>query len=402
MKFTYKALHDGTPQTGEIEANTEREVVEYLRNNDFFPLHIKKRSTFTINPFAGFSSHASADDILTYFRQMGIMLNAGLTITGAHDILIEQTQKAGMRLMLEKVNSLIRGGQTYSSSLEQFPSLFPQLYISLIKAGEISGKLNTILVRMADDMETQRAFKAKFKSAMTYPALILVGVVGVIFVLVTFVVPQLLGLYTELNIELPFATQILINASNFSAQWWPLMLAGTGLVAYTLRRFFHTDKGQMVYYSTLMSIPIIGPLAKVGGLVTATRTLALLLSSSVMVLESIEIVQQATTNIIFQHSFKNLYTNIQKGLTISQGLEKEQIFPPVLVQMTSVGEKTGKLDEILAKISDYFESEANMAMRTLTTAIEPIILVVMGGIVLFIVTAVLSPIYNLTSQIGNQ
>lgn len=401
MKYVYRALYQKQEVTGHLEAMSEKEVVEYLRNNKYFPLDIKRTSEGRIVFLSSLLERVTNDDIIAYFRQVGIMLNAGMTITGAHDILVEQINKQSLRDLIMQISTSIKSGKSYSSALAQTPGMFPKLVVSLVTAGEVSGKLNEILLKLSDDLEKQRDFKSRFKSAMTYPVIVMVGVVAVVFILITFVVPQLLGLYTELNIELPVTTQILMSMSTFSAKWWPLILVGVGGGVYALRKRMATESGQWWYYTTIMNIPIVGPLVKVAGLVIATRTLSLLLTAGVLVLDSINIVVDATANVIFQKAFRNVYLSIQKGLTISQGFEKEGVFPPVLVQMAAVGERTGKLDEILLKISEYFESETNNAMKALTTAIEPMILVVMGGVVLFIVMAVLSPIYNLTSQIGN-
>ncbi len=401
MKYVYRALYQKQEVTGHLEAMSEKEVIEYLRNNKYFPLEIKRASENKIVFLSSLFERVTDDDIISYFRQVGIMLNAGMTITGAHDILVEQVDKQALRDLVMQISTSIKSGKSYSAALAQTPGRFPKLVVSLVTAGEVSGKLNDILLKLSDDLEKQRDFKSRFKSAMAYPVIVMVGVIAVVFILITFVVPQLLGLYTELNIELPVTTQILMSISAFSAKWWPLILLAVGGGGYAARKRMNTESGQWWYYTTIMNIPIVGPLVKVAGLVTATRTLSLLLGAGVLVLDSINIVVDATANVIFQKAFRNVYTSIQKGLTISQGFEKEGVFPPVLIQMAAVGERTGKLDEILLKISEYFESETNNAMKALTTAIEPMILVVMGGVVLFIVMAVLSPIYNLTSQIGN-
>jgi type II secretory pathway component PulF len=229
-----------------------------------------------------------------------------------------------------------------------------------------------------------------------------VGVIGVIFVLITFVVPQLLGLYKDLNIQLPLTTRMLVAASDFMSVWWPAIIIIMVAAVLVVRKYLSTDKGRFWRYTMLMSLPILGNVMKMSSLVTITRTLSLLISSGVLVLESIGIVKDATDNIVFQQALDRVYYSIQKGLTISFSLEKESVFPPILVQMTAVGERTGKIDEILRKMSEYFESESNIAIKSMMTAIEPLILVVLGGIVLFIVMAVITPIYSLTGSIGSQ
>ncbi|MEI6327261.1 MAG: type II secretion system F family protein [Candidatus Roizmanbacteria bacterium] len=402
MKFTYKALLNNEIKKGKVEAYSEKEVTEFLRNSGFFPIEIKQAGDFSSQIAPGLFNRLTESDIIHFTREMSIMLNAGMTISSSMDILMQQTNKPAMKDLLNEIDVKIRSGSSFSAVLNQYPRYFPRIYVSLIKAGEASGKLTDILLKLADDMEKQREFVSKVKGALTYPALIIVGVIGVVFVLITFVVPQLLGLYKDLNIELPLTTRLLVTASDFMSAWWPFILLGIGVAIFFARKYLNTEKGRYWRYATLMSLPILGNVMKMSSLVTITRTLSLLISSGVLVLESIGIVKDATDNIVYQHALDRVYYSIQKGLTISFSLEKESAFPPILVQMTAVGERTGKIDEILHKMSDYFESESNIAIKSMMTAVEPLILVVLGGIVLFIVMAVITPIYSLTGSIGSQ
>ncbi len=402
MKFTYKALLNNEIKKGTVEAYSEKEVTEFLRNSGFFPIEIVRSGDFSSRIAPGIFNALNESDIIHFTREMSIMLNAGMTISSSMDILMQQTNKPAMRDLLNEIDVKIRSGSSFSAVLAQYPRYFPRIYVSLIKAGEASGKLMEILLKLADDMEKQREFVSRVRGALTYPALIIVGVIGVIFVLVTFVVPQLLGLYKDLNIQLPFTTQLLVTASDIMSVWWPVIIVGVIIATVAARRYLNTEKGRFWRYTTLMSLPIVGNVVKMSSLVSITRTLSLLISSGVLVLESIGIVKDATDNIVYQRALDRVYYSIQKGLTISFSLEKESSFPPILVQMTAVGERTGKIDEILRKMSDYFEAESNVAIKSMMTAIEPLILVVLGGIVLFIVMAVITPIYSLTGSIGAQ
>lgn len=402
MKFTYKALLNNEIKKGKIEAYSEKEVTEFLRNSGFFPIEIKRSGDFSSQVAPGLFNSLTESDVIHFTREMSIMLNAGMTISSSMDILKQQTNKPAMKDLLNEIDVKIRSGSSFSAVLAQYPKYFPRIYVSLIKAGEASGKLTEILLKLADDMEKQREFISKVKGALTYPALIIVGVIGVIFVLITFVVPQLLGLYKDLNIQLPLTTRLLVSASDFMSAWWPVIIIVTVIVVVAVRKYLNTDKGRFWRYTMLMSLPILGNVMKMSSLVTITRTLSLLISSGVLVLESIGIVKDATDNIVYQKALDRVYYSIQKGLTISFSLEKESAFPPILVQMAAVGERTGKIDEILRKMSEYFESESNIAIKSMMTAIEPLILVVLGGIVLFIVMAVITPIYSLTGSIGSQ
>ena len=402
MLYSYKAISNNQFIYGKVEANSVKEVTEYLRSNNYFPVSINELKPQATEAFTQFFDRITITDVVNFTRQFALMINAGLTISSSFDILIKQSVKPSMRKLYTAVNTDIKSGDNLSKSFSKHPEHFSKLYVSLVKAGEASGKLNDIMLRLADDMEKQQEYIAKIKGTMTYPIIIIVGVIGVVIVLLTTVIPQLTGMYTDLGIELPIQTQIMIKMSEIMQVIWPLLIAGVVGAYFGIKKFFVSEDHRFLLYKFLMKLPLFGDLIKISSLVTSTRTLALLISSGVLVLESTNIIINATNNVVFQRSLRNVYKNIQDGSTISQAFQKEETFPPLLIQMTAVGERTGKLDEILMKVSHYFEVQSDMAVKTVSTLIEPMTLVILGGIVFLIVMSVLSPIYTLTSQVGAQ
>ena len=402
MLYSYKAISNNQFIYGKVEANSVKEVTEYLRSNNYFPVSINELMPQATEALTQFFDRITITDVVNFTRQFALMINAGLTISSSFDILIKQSVKPSMRKLYTAVNTDIKSGDNLSKSFSKHPEHFSKLYVSLVKAGEASGKLNDIMLRLADDMEKQQEYIAKIKGTMTYPIIIIVGVIGVVIVLLTTVIPQLTGMYTDLGIELPIQTQIMIKMSEIMQVIWPLLIAGVVGAYFGIKKFFVSEDHRFLLYKFLMKLPLFGDLIKISSLVTSTRTLALLISSGVLVLESINIIINATNNVVFQRSLRNVYKNIQDGSTISQAFQKEETFPPLLIQMTAVGERTGKLDEILMKVSHYFEVQSDMAVKTVSTLIEPMTLVILGGIVFLIVMSVLSPIYTLTSQVGAQ
>ncbi len=401
MIFKYSALAKEQVIKGKISASTEREVVEFLRNNSLYPVTIEKETEFQFNYLSRFFDKVSFSDIIDFTRQFALMLNAGLTLSSSFDIIIQQTKKKSMYQLITNLSDDIRSGENLSKSIAKYSNVFPRIYIALVKAGEASGKLNEILLRLADDLDKQREFNAKIKGTLTYPAIIIVGIVGVVFVLLTVVVPQLTALYKDLKIELPMATQIVITLSDIAVNYWYLIFVGIGGLVFGYRKFMENPGRRYAVFVTLMKIPVLGDIIRISSLVDSTRTLSILIGSGVLVLEGLNIVENTSNNIVFQRAFENVYKSVQGGMTISQAFEKESQFPPILVQMTAVGERTGKLDEMLSKISKYFEVQSDLTVKAATTLIEPMTLVVLGGIVFFIVVAVITPIYNLTTQLGN-
>jgi type II secretory pathway component PulF len=233
---------------------------------------------------------------------------------------------------------------------------------------------------------------------MIYPAILVVGMISVMFITVTFVIPKLLDLYKDFNIDLPFTTKILMFISSFSAKFWPIILLAVFGGVTMINRFLKTKQGKYVFDTNLLKIPIINNVVKISTLVDSTRTLSILIGAGVSIMEGLGIVIETTDNVIFQNAFENVHKKVEKGVSLGAAMQQEEVFPPILVQMTLVGEQTGKLDETLGRISHYFEMESEMAVKTLTTLIEPSILVVLGLGVGVLVTSVITPIYQLTSS----
>jgi type IV pilus assembly protein PilC len=399
MKYTYRAQSNGQYITGKVEAQSEKEVVEYLRGMGAVPVGIQVDNSLWTQYLSKLFDRVSGDDIINFTRELAIMLNAGLTITGSLDILNQQTEKNSLKVLYTNLLTGIKSGDNFSKAVSQQPH-FSRLYVALIKAGEASGKLNDVMSKMADDLEKQRNFMSKVKGTMVYPIIIIVGVIGVIVIMLMFVVPQLGGLYKDMGVELPMSTKIMIGSSDFLMRFWPVILVACIATVVVVRKFFAIERNKFALHSTLIKLPKVGDIIIKATLVSATRTLSLLIQSGVLMLESLSIVTNTTDNVVFQKAMKNIYRSVQNGITLSDSFQKEQIFPPILIQMIAVGERTGKLDEVIHKISDYFELQTDAAIKTATTLIEPLTLVLLGGVVFIIVMSVLTPIYTLTSSIG--
>lgn len=399
MKYTYRALSSGQYLTGKVEAQSEKEVVEYLRGLNSVPVSIATDNSIGTQYISKLFDRVSSDDIINFTRELAIMLNAGLTITGSLDILNQQTEKNSLRTLYTNLLTSIKSGDNFSKAISQ-QQHFSRLYVALIKAGEASGKLNDVMSKMADDLEKQRNFISKVKGTMVYPVIIIVGVIGVIVIMLMFVVPQLGGLYKDMGVELPASTKIMISSSEFLVNYWIFLVIAVAAAMVAIKKFFAIERNKYALHRFIIKMPKVGDIVIKATLVSATRTLSLLIQSGVLMLESLSIVTNTTENVVFQQAMKNIYRSVQNGVTLSDSFQKEQLFPPILIQMIAVGERTGKLDEVIHKISDYFELQTDSAIKTATTLIEPLTLVLLGGVVFVIVMSVLTPIYTLTSSIG--
>lgn len=398
MLFHYKALKNGKTISKTIEATNQDALLQYLKNNGYFPINIHESGAASGSIIEGFFNRVTFTDIVNLTRQLAIMLNAGLTLVDSFDILKKQITKSPLLSIIEDIDKEIRAGNSFSSSLKKYPQHFPHLYIALVKSGEASGKLNDILLKLSDNMEKTREFQGKIKGALIYPVVVISAMFVVMFIMITFVVPKLLDLYKDFAIDLPITTKILIAVSGFFSHFWPFIIVGTFLGLAGARSFLQTKQGKFLFDSNIIRMPVIGEIIKISALVDSTRTLSILIQSGVSILEGLNIIIDVTGNVIYQNAFKNVYKKVEKGSSIGEAMSREHIFPPILIQMTIVGEQTGHLDETLMRISRYFEMESELAVKAMTSLIEPAILVVLGVGVAFLVMSVITPIYNLTSS----
>jgi len=398
MRFYYKAIHNGKVIKGKIEAEKEEDVKIYLKNKGLFLIEIKKEGGSHISFLNSIFDRVNFSDIVNFTRQVAMMLNAGLTLIEALDILKKQTTKQSFKKIITDLAEEIRAGNPFSLALKKYSSYFSHLYIALVRSGEASGKLAEILLKLADNLEKEREFKGKVKGALIYPVIIIVAMIMVIFIMITFVLPRLLNLYKDFNIELPATTKLLIFVSSFMTKFWPFVIGGVFIIITLTRNYLKTKEGKFFYDSTLLKLPVLSNVIKTSALVDVTRTLSILIGAGVSILEALEIVKDTSENLVYQKAFTNIYKKVEKGMSLGTAMEEEEIFPPILVQMTQVGEQTGHLDDTLGRISRYFEMESELAVKTVTTLIEPAILVFLGVGVGFLVMSVITPIYNLTSS----
>lgn len=398
MKFSFKALKNDIIVQKTIEASSESEVLRYLKKNAYIPISIKQNKPL-LPQFDAVFNKVNFTDIVEFTRQLAIMLNAGLTLVDCFAIIEKQMTKEGMINMIHSIQKEILSGNTLSQALQKYPQHFPNLYVALVKSGEASGKMSDILLRLADNLDKQREFQGKIKGALTYPVVVVIGMLSIMFLMVTFVIPKLLNLYKDFNIDLPLTTKILIVVSSFLAQFWPFVIVGVFLAFGAITRYIKTPLGKLQFDSLLLKLPIFGKIISISSLVDATRTLSVLIGSGVSILETLGIIVETTGNAVYRNAFVNIVKEVERGVSLGNAFNNENIFPPILIQMVTVGEQTGNLDDTMMRISHYFDLESEISIKTVTTLIEPLILVFLGIGVGFLVISVITPIYNLTTSI---
>lgn len=394
--FKYRAKNNFAEiVNGKVEAQEQHQAYNILRERGLFVISVTESSEGA-GMEVPFLNGIKQDDIVGFTRQLSTMITAGLSLLDALAIL-ERQSKTAMKKLLNELMRDIEGGNSFAQSLEKHKE-FGRVYYNLVKAGEAAGVLSEILQRLADNLEKQKEFRGKVKGALIYPVIVIVGMIIVATVMMIFVVPQLSEMYKDFGADLPFMTQILISFSQLMSQYWYLFLGlvvggGAGLVSWK-----RTPNGARTIDGFFLKIPIFGKLQQKIILTEFARTLSLLLGAGISLLEALAIVAEAMENVVYRESIREAYSNVEKGSSLALAVERYDSFPPILAQMISVGEETGQLDEVLLKLSRYFESESEQAVKGLTTALEPIIMIVLGLGVGFLVIAIVMPIYSLTSQ----
>jgi type II secretory pathway component PulF len=398
VRFTAKDA-GGKTVKGVVEAGTLKAAAAAVREQKMTPMSLAEiKPGFSLAAISNALGRISSSDVTNFTRQLATMITAGLPLTDALNLLKIQSP-APLAKVVGAVLTDVQGGVALSGSLAKHPKVFSKVYVALVKAGESAGLMEKILNRLADTAEKNREFRAKITGAMIYPIIILIGMAGVMVLMVVLVIPKMTELYKDFGSELPFATKALMWISDVSIHyWWAIIMLVIGMV-FLVRYLIATESGRRGFDLGIFRVPVMGPLVKQTILTEFTRTMALLLSAGVSVVEALKIVSDSIGNVIVEKDVRRIANQVEKGFPVSISFTESEFFPPILGQMVAVGEETGKMDEVLQKISGYFESEAEQRVKGLTTAIEPIILMIMAVGVGFLMYAIIMPIYDITNKV---
>ena len=397
--YSYKARDThGKMATGTVEAPSKEGATRLLHEKQLFVVSLNETRGREQSAISIKLKRVGFGEIVNFTRQLATMVVAGLSLPEALSILRAQTKNDVFVNVLTEIEHQIVSGGNLGDALAKYPQYFTPIYIALVRAGESSGQLDQVLSRLADSMESQRDFRSKVSGAMIYPVIIVIGMSIVVMIMMTVVIPKLTELYKDFGVDLPFATQLLINISTFFVHWWWLMIALAVGGFYGFTKWRVTKVGEFVVDTIILNIPLFGELQKKIILVEFTRTLSMLITSGIRLLDALTILKDALNNVLFRNAIIEITKKVERGFPLGDTFAQYPVFPPIVSQMMKVGEETGKLDDTLLKLSKYFASESENLVKGLTTAIEPIIMVFLGVGVGFIVISVITPIYNLTSQ----
>lgn len=400
MRLRYKAItKDNKIIRGLVDANEINEAASYLRSKNLVPITITQESQNNFLKSLPFFGKIKKSDLIIFTRQLSSMLSSGLTLIRSLEILKEQFTNEVMLEATSNIITDIEEGKTFSSAISKFPDVFSPIYVSIIKSAESSGLLDKALLRLADNLEKQEKLKGTIKSALTYPAIVVTLMVIVVFIMMTFVIPQLASLYKGLSVELPLPTKIIISVSGFFVVFWPLIIGLVVLSIFLYRRWYKTEAGRLIIDNLKLKLPVFGNLIRKVILTELARTLGVLVGSGGLVVDSLIQTSDTLGNVHYKNAVVDVAKKVENGVTIGDAMSSYALFPPLIVQLVKIGEQTGKLDETLLKASEYFEGETDQLVKTLTTALEPLIMVTLGVGVAFLMISVVTPIYSLISSI---
>jgi type IV pilus assembly protein PilC len=400
--FTWEGkTRQGTVQKGELAAASKEEVLTLLRKQNILPIAVNAKPR-QINFNMQFGQPKVTDkDVVILTRQLATMIDAGLPLVQCLDILGSQTENKTLSAAVVQVRSDVESGSTFADALKKHPKIFDSLYVNMVAAGEAGGILDTILQRLATYMEKFAKIKRQIKSAMIYPSVILFVAISVVALLLVIVVPMLANMFAESGQALPLPTQIVIAVSNFLQGWGGLgLLVGIIGAFVGLKQFRKTEKGLRITDAIALKVPVAGSLIQRVSVAKFTRTLGTLMSSGVPILEGLLIVSRTAGNKVVEDAILTTRTSVSEGKTLAEPLAKAKVFPAMVVQMISVGEATGALDNMLNKIADFYDDEVDSAVSALTSMLEPMLMIFLGTTVGFVIVAMYMPIFQMGSLGG--
>lgn len=395
-KFLYKARdRAGKLVESFIEAPSQDDVLKIIDNEGLIPISVKVATKFTLEDIFRSFNRISKTELILFTTQLATMLKAGLSITRALRAIMQQVKNKKFRQAIQNIIGSIEKGRTFYNSLSQYPEFFDKIYVATVEIGEVSGNLSEILLKISESIEKDESVRQKIKNATLYPKLVLGAIFTAVIILLTFVIPRFAAIYKGFRTELPLPTKILIGIATFTVNNWLYLV----LVFFCFLAFFlylkHTSSGRKIYDPFILKMPIIGELALKIIMVRFARFFSLLFSSGVVITNILDLIENTIDNVVFREKIKNIKSDILAGVSLGEAVGNAGFFTSLVQEMVSVGEETGALDEMLQKVSDFYENELDYTIKNLTTLIEPIMLVVIFGMVLFLALSVFLPMWDM-------
>jgi type IV pilus assembly protein PilC len=399
--FVWEAKNrQGTVRRGEFDGANEAAVIAQLRAQQLIGIKIKpKRLSIDLGSFS-IGRKVNIKELVVFTRQFATMIDAGLPLVQCLDIIASQQVNQHFKKILLQVKEDVESGSTFADALRKQKDVFDDLYVNLVAAGEVGGILDTILGRLAAYMEKMEKLRRQIKGAMVYPSAVLVVAIGVVAAMLIWVIPVFQKMFEDFGGALPGPTQAVISISNFLRGNLLYIVAGLVLLVYAFKRFYKTAQGERLVDDLLLRMPLFGTLIQKVAIARFSRTLGTMLTSGVPILDSLDVVAKTSGNKTVELEVYKARESISSGKTIAEPLSASRVFPPMVVQMVAVGESTGAMDAMLAKVADFYESEVDAAVAALTSLLEPLLMVFLGGTVGGLLVAMYLPIFKIAETVG--
>jgi type II secretory pathway component PulF len=392
-QFTYKAKSDqGQIRDGIIQAENKLVVIKKLRQESLFPMSIEE--TIPVAVKKKFKK-VNSRDFSAFTRQLSNLIHAGFPLTKALSTLSQQEQNPGFKKLIEDLLEKIQKGSTFSAALSVYPDIFSSFYINMVKIGEAGGKVDDALERLADFKEREDELLAQIKAALIYPVFIVsVGIIT-IFVVMTFFIPRFAAMFSDLGQALPLPTQIIMQISGFMNKFWWCFIAAVGVVVVLARSYYKAEKNRLFVDGVMLRLPLVKAIINKVEIARFSYALGILLKHGLPVLEALKVVGSSVDNRVFRKKIVSFQEEIRQGQSLSKCLKADKLFPPILVNMVTVGEESGELNEMLLKIAGTFEKDVNRVVKAMVSLIEPVLIIFIGGIVVVIVLSILLPLFRM-------
>jgi type IV pilus assembly protein PilC len=390
---------DGSLKKGTMVADSDAMVMSQLRSQNIMPTRVRAKPKDLLELIPLIKKGVGAKDVVVFTRQFATMIDAGLPLVQCLEILGGQQENKTFKKIILETKADVESGSTFSDALRKHPAAFDRLYVNLVAAGEVGGILDTILNRLAAYMEKAEALKRKVKSAMVYPASVVVIAVGVVVLMLLKVIPVFEKMFADFGGTLPGPTQMVIHASHVVQAYFVHGIVLAILAVIGLRYFYSTEGGRLFIDKTLLRLPVLGTVLRKVAVARFSRTLGTMLSSGVPILEALEIVARTAGNVVIERAILATKASIAEGKTIAEPLAASKVFPGMVVQMVSVGEQTGAMDAMLGKIADFYDDEVDAAVAAMTSLLEPALMVVLGGTIGTLLIAMYLPIFKIAENI---
>ena len=400
--FSYRAINSsGTQITGTIDAPSMEMAGRRLRDMGVFPIEIRSEEKGKgIGELFGIFRKVRGSDLATFTFQLSVLLGAGLPLASALGILVEQTENNALKNAIKDVRERIRAGSSFHEALSHHPRIFSRLYVDMVRAGEASGALTEVISRLASFAERDLEIRSNVRAALTYPAIIIIfGICAVSFLLV-FVIPRLTSIFSEVKQSLPLPTLILLSLSSLVKEFWWVVIALIVVAFIGLRGYGRTSSGRLFIDGLKLRLPIVGKLIRLFVIGRFCRTLGTLLNGGVAMLEALGIVMDTAGNEVIRRAIMEARRKVERGEGLSEPLRESGAFPPMVVRMIAVGEETAELENILFKIADAYDVETERYVKRVTTLLEPVLLLLLGAAVGFVVISILLPIFQMSALVG--